>query len=775
MDVEPWVWFYYNQGFSVIPLGKNNGFWHNTEDELKKPSLKSWDRYKNTRASKEEVQQWIDEGLFKNIGIICGKVSNDLVIFDLDDETIPEILGLKTDNILESGSWLSKTGKGYQFWLRHHGNPGGIQKPLKYKIEYRANRGYCVVPPSKHPNGKLYHFIGVKDFSELPSLTEKDAKAIFDDFKNKIKKTWNIPDKKEYTIKGIITTAKLTDYPKCIETAFETIIKHPMRYNTIYGLASSFVMRRIPKDMAMKKIKEFNLKKCIPPKENDIIEKIVDDVYKEDTRKYGCEFWRDDAELCPYENLMECPYGEKKAKRELAREYKIFIYKEIKNKETGQNFFVPDKVVPARLAKLIMGEYDFNFRTIRDNQEIFYFNNGIYHPDGETTISSIAEEHMEDITSTFYKNEVVGFIKDYNYIDRIEFNVNPNLINFGNGVYNIETKKLEPHNPKYCFLNKIPIKYDENAKCPKTIKFIKEVIYPEDIATLQEFFGYCLYRRYHIHKACMFIGEGKNGKSTMINLLENLLGVENISSKELYQIISDKFAIADIYGKLANVCADITATALKRTGVFKSLTGEDLVNAQKKFKGSFDFRNYAKFLFSANKLPRSPDKTYAFYRRWILISFPNTFEGKKCDPYILEKITTQEELSGLLNWVLEGLQRLLKNGEFSYNKTVEEIAEQYETLSDPVYAFVKEFLIQEINGAILKEDVWEEYVKWCRGKKLSITPKNMLTQELHKHLPEMRTGFIGGKGDQRPAFREIGWQKDEEKDRYGGLEKFTNR
>ena len=98
-EIGKWINFYYNQGFSIIPLGKNKGFWNNNKDELKRPSIKSWDKYKNTRATKEKIQEWIDNGLFKNIGIIGGHVSNDLVIIDIDDESIPDLLELKFDKI----------------------------------------------------------------------------------------------------------------------------------------------------------------------------------------------------------------------------------------------------------------------------------------------------------------------------------------------------------------------------------------------------------------------------------------------------------------------------------------------------------------------------------------------------------------------------------------------------------------------------------------------------------------------------------------------------
>jgi len=759
--IKKYVWFYFEQGFSIIPLGKNKGVWHNSKDELKKPSIQSWDKYKNTKATKEEIQQWLDDGLFKNIGIICGHVSNDLVIIDIDDETIPELLKLKFDKILENGSWPVKTGKGYQILMKHHSNPGGIKKPLKYKIEYRANNGYCVAPPSTHPNGKNYYFIGIKDLKELPKLKSNDVKSIFEDFKKRIGKIWDIKEKK-HTYAGVIETTPPDEYPKCVAIALETTIKHPMRYNIIYGIASSFAMQNIPKDMAIKRIKQFNMEKCVPPKATSDVENAINGAYEKNSKKYGCEFWMDDAEMCPYENTMECPYGKKKAKRELAKKYKIFDYDERKNKETGEQYFIKKDVRPPKLAELILNEYEFNFVTLRDTKEIYYYNDGAYHPDGELIIRQIAEEFMENITKTHHKNEVVDYIKDKNYQKRNEFFISkPNLINVKNGILNLETKELLPHTPQHHFLNETPVEYNPNAKCPKIIKFFSEVVYEHDISVLQEFAGYCLYKKYHIHKAAMFLGGGKNGKSTAINLLIALLGKDNVSNKELQEIIYNRFATSSLYGKLLNASADISSKSLSRTGKFKELTGGDYVEAEAKFKDSFSFTNYAKFLFSANALPKASDDSYAFYRRWILISFPNTFTGKMCDPNLLEKLTTQEELSGFLNWAVEGLQRLLKNGDFSYGKTVEDVMEQYKTLSDPIYAYCTEFLKCQTGGHIIKANLYKHYVKWCKEKQLPIIPKNILTGELAKHLPEIKTGKVGGKGNQTPAYLDIDWKTED--------------
>jgi P4 family phage/plasmid primase-like protien len=419
------------------------------------------------------------------------------------------------------------------------------------------------------------------------------------------------------------------------------------------------------------------------------------------------------------------------------------------------------------------------FLVTKDNKEIYRYNGGYYEADGEDFIRSIAQVVLKEKATEHYLSEVVSWVttNSFLHIDRAEFNPDIDIINVENGLYNIKTGEFGEHDQGYRFISQIPVKYDPDADCPLIKKFIGEIVYEQDFAVLQEWFGYCLLRGYPFHVACMLIGDGKNGKSTLLRLLTRFLGGDNVSTKELANLIFNRFSIAKLYGKLANISPDISDKALTSTGLFKAITGGDRVDAEEKFKGSFEFTNHAKLIFSCNKLPKSDDETYAFFRRWILISFPNTFDGDKCDHDILNKITTEQELSGLLNWSLQGLKRLLANGKFSYGKTVEDVQTQYKTLSDPIYAFCAEHLTSKEGERLPKADVYEKYVTWAKKKMLPITATNMFTVELAKHMPGMRTGTSGGERNRKPAYVNITWavkteETVEKNDHEGGLEKW---
>ena len=164
------------------------------------------------------------------------------------------------------------------------------------------------------------------------------------------------------------------------------------------------------------------------------------------------------------------------------------------------------------------------------------------------------------------------------------------------------------------------------------------------------------------------------------------------------------------------------------------LTGGDLISAERKFKGFFKFVNFAKLIFSCNKIPATKDDTDAFFRRWVIIDFPNKFEGEKANPNILEEMATPEELSGFLNWALEGLRRLLKNKGFSYSFTTNEIREKYIMGSNPVLAFVEKCIEVDSESYIEKDELYRAFCNFCREIGLPIKDMSVFARELLQHV-----------------------------------------
>jgi len=371
-----------------------------------------------------------------------------------------------------------------------------------------------------------------------------------------------------------------------------------------------------------------------------------------------------------------------------------------------------------------------------EKTELFIYHEGIYIPQGKSFVKEFVREILQEAFTTYRCNNVIAKIEADTFINSEDLFSLDNVeeIAVENGVLNIFTRELSQFTPNKFFFNKLPVKYDPNKDCPIIKKHLEEVLrFGEDIKVMQELFGFCLLREYRIEKAFMLIGTGRNGKSKTIELMKRFIGIENCVNIPLQQLEIDNFALSELHNKMANLAGDIDDTTLKKTGNFKTLTGRDLISASKKFLPRVKFTNYAKLIFLANKLPRVYDMSEGFWNRWILLEFPYSFFSEKelnerieeencklADPDIIEKLTTEKELSGLLNWSLDGLERLLKQKDFSYSKSTAETKEAWIRKSDSFRAFLMDCIEEEYGHDIEKQVLKRSYAEYCKKHKIEM-------------------------------------------------------
>ena len=391
-----------------------------------------------------------------------------------------------------------------------------------------------------------------------------------------------------------------------------------------------------------------------------------------------------------------------------------------------------------------------HFKTVSDTERLYRYDHGVYLDDGETVLKTLVETEFGDVTSNRLVADVIGKVKRRTYVNRDLFN-NKNVLNVKNGLLDLETLQLLPHTPDYLSTAQIDVTYNPDAKAPTISKFLEEVAQAGDIALIEEIIGWLLWPDYNVHKAVMFLGPGRNGKGTLLRLITAFLGKKSISNVTLQDLVADRFAKADLYGKLANIGGDLPSKDLSDTAAFRNLTGGDDNRAQEKYRPAFSFRNKAKLVFSANVLPRSPDDTYAFYSRWILIEFLKVFDLQKgtADPDLDAKLQTPEELSGLLNIALAGLKRLKANGwKFSYDKTVEDVEIMYKRNANPVIAFLMDEC-EEDPGSYVEKGVFlsrfRDYSARHNLRPMTITRFGQLLKDqsvipLSDHRPDSPTG-----------------------------------
>jgi len=372
--------------------------------------------------------------------------------------------------------------------------------------------------------------------------------------------------------------------------------------------------------------------------------------------------------------------------------------------------------------------------TTRDDikSEMWIYNNGIYIPQGRSFIKEYCRKKLGQAFNIHICNEIINKIEADTFIDHDKFFKTNYLyeVPVENGILNLITKEIIRFNPKKIFFNKLPIKFDPTKECPNILKHFKDVLKSEDdVPVILELIGYLLFKEYKIEKAFMFVGKGRNGKSKTLELMKLFLGVDNCSSLPLSIMKHDSFSLSELFGKMANLAGDLSNTDLRETGTIKQLIGRDTIQAKRKFLKDLNFVNYAKLVFAANELPRVYDTTDGFWTKWVLLEFPYKFitqkefnslseEDKKMkkilDSDIIKKISTPNEMSGLLNHALEKLSVLLNHEEFSYSKGTSEVKELWIRQSDSFTSFCLDNIEEDNYGIITKSELRKAYFNYCK-------------------------------------------------------------
>jgi len=337
----------------------------------------------------------------------------------------------------------------------------------------------------------------------------------------------------------------------------------------------------------------------------------------------------------------------------------------------------------------------FRFHTpAGDNSDIWVYDAsiGIWVPYGKDLIEEIVTRSMAQHYNSRILNEVIRQMRNLTRDRTVKLGENaPTKMVMKNGVIDVETGVFSSaFRPDDYHITALSYEYNPDADCPKFKKFLEEICpIEDDRLALEEFMGYCLVKHHDIPVFILLTGSGDNGKSTFLNVLIWMLGEENTTAMSLYEISRDKFMKARLRGKLANICPDISSAPIKHTGVIKILTGKDKTSAQHKHQDPFDFRNYAKLIFSGNQIPEFNDKTDAWYKRIRPIVFPNKFTKTDEKTVVgLEKILVEKELPGILNFAIQGWQRMRSQKHLTGEKPIEEKEMEILKRSNPISYFI---------------------------------------------------------------------------------------
>lgn len=694
----------------LIPIIKNG----------KKPEVQAGESWKDPKYHLTVEQAIIRLSEGKNVGV----VANDwLVIMDLDN---PEKFRLNIKTLTVE----TRNGKLHMYFQNAGDVENAVGKNSLAKCgEARAEWQYVLAPGSfvpcdegkcKSGNG-LYHIIDPsplailkrsdlpEDFVPTSEHVEVSSEVLNKPFTNRNKYGWSLDDIRNRDKKLNTLLSNSNDgYPSGSEADMATLTKLLFwEFDEGEAVAILKKLRYRPKleraDYITNTLGRINRKE-------QISEKI--DVTK----------WN------PKNGYMiELNFGDKETKTKSA------------TKENGKLDM-----------DAIINEFktNFIFKTPKDTEELFYYNEGLYRS-AEHMIKSLLENTLGAKATIHVVNEIIEHLRWASFTERSEFNKYAGFIPVQNGLINLESGELKDFSPEHIFTFKLPVKYDKTAQAPKFKAWLIDVQTPDNITTLQEYAGYNLLPSMPFHKSIWFIGQGRNGKGTYIITIEEILGKENCAYIPIQLFNGERnFAEAELYGKLINVSSEPTTKKELETPLFKKLTGDDFLNAEVKNKQKhIGFRNIAKFYILGNKYPRVRDNTDSFKERIIVIKWEKQFlEGKNQIQKIERNwLNDETEKSGILNWMIEGLQRLTKNMKFSLTQTQKEMMIEFERASDSISAWIDERLTFDLRECILREDAAQDYMDYCEFYGIYLCDKNKLFDRLRNtpRIKDTKTRMLG--------------------------------
>jgi putative DNA primase/helicase len=293
------------------------------------------------------------------------------------------------------------------------------------------------------------------------------------------------------------------------------------------------------------------------------------------------------------------------------------------------------------------------------------------------------------------------------------------LINLRNGTFefSLERTRLRGFDRADFLRYQLPFEHTPGAEAPRFKAYLERVL--PDIARqkiLAEYLGYIFILNSNLslklEKTLLLFGSGANGKSVFFDVVNAILGPENVSSYSLQSLTNESgYYRAKLGDKLLNYASEISGNL--ETAMFKQLVSGEPIEARLPYKEPFILEQYAKLIFNCNELPRDVEHTQAYFRRFIIIPFDVTIPEREQDKQLASKII-KEELSGVFNWVLEGLHRLLEQGNFTYSEAVEKQLSDFRKQSDSVQMFLDEFgYSRAANDSQLIKEIYSQYRIFC--------------------------------------------------------------
>jgi len=404
---------------------------------------------------------------------------------------------------------------------------------------------------------------------------------------------------------------------------------------------------------------------------------------------------------------------------------------------------------------------------------VYDVDRGIYTPTGEATAKDIIEKLLGDFSDNHVVSEIVAKLKRRNRVAASEIDARKppaHELVVENGILDLTTGELRDYTPEEYHTTRVDVAYDPEAKTDRIDEFFHDVVDGKHVATLYRLAAHMLLKEYPSRKAALLVGEGANGKGTVLDLFEQFVGSENTVARGIQSLTDYRFAAQDLHGKLANLEGDLSPNELNDSRMIKKLTGDDQINADvKQANETINFTNHASLMFAVNTVPQSPEDSHGWWSRWMYIPFPNRFDGEDAKPKseLMAELTAEEELQGLLTRAVEEIQRYDETGEFFPNsKSPEEVREQMKNAANPIRDFATTAFheVDDSDGAygrVKKDNVVAAYSRYAEEHDLPNLNPQKLKDDIKKiaafNIEAGKSRSLSEDSDRDPCFIGVEW------------------
>ena len=723
----------------------------------KTPLIKGWSEHNHTSIA--DLNSWIKSFKSFNIGLPLGDASGYCGI-DVDGEE-----GIKLLQEMSKGdlpyTWEFTTGAGNRLIYRI---PDGMQTK-KFKQVGEGAHQECallctgqqtVLPPSIHYTGAQYEWV------EKHSPWDIDCAMAPDWLINKIKIEDGMYTKSTFTVDSTNTIPSSdfvfdADDEFTINDSFDAFVPESSvkknvrtqgtkgktghkiiitdelltqnipegsRDNTMTAIVGHYCanrdLRRLGKNFILDICLKHNEQYCKPPLEEQVIKDKVDYFFETET-------------------LKDSEYASKKDKPK----------------------FEASKMAQAVLQYLMNGGVHLHFDQYT---KIYYYCTEEQGPWHSTRNYALINKWIRDVlTSTHYGDSTWDkrsyieetrialeehFTKPFITVDDFDLGAHAlelrHYIVVNNGMVDWKNRKLIPWDPEYKTTISFDLDYNPDATCPRFENYLKDWLPdPKVRMVLQEYLGYCLIPNTNYRKALFLYGRGKNGKSMLIEFLQDFFGEHSAALS--YDGLFTRFGPSQLKDKLVNIFDDTTVSFTKETSIAKNLIAGGTISAEYKGRDQFQFQNVARLIYSSQETPKTNDNSVAWRDRWFFIKFPNEFRpSNKIKTEI--QVALLEETPGIFNWMLEGLRRLIQNDGFTESEELVETTIEYQSQNDNVSQFVNNACTY-VDNTPEKIDIntlYKVYNIWAEAQSLRGVSKKVFIQRIVDLGYNKKKGYING-------------------------------